>query len=156
MIVVIVLYGTTAPTAAQRWTERVRVMAEYFAGGHLRFVEGEWRDDNGDVVYIKELQKGQWETVHGVLTPCGDPLKRCSFCRSRESEHLDGIEHPSNWKFCPICGADMSGVESKADNKVHKSRCHKCAYETTCLLKSDKNGKCPRYKRDAPDGGYYG
>ena len=26
------------------------MMAEYFAGGHLRFVNGEWRDDNGDAI----------------------------------------------------------------------------------------------------------
>lgn len=25
-------------------------MAEYFAGCHLRFVNGEWRDDNGDAI----------------------------------------------------------------------------------------------------------
>ena len=25
-------------------------MADYFAGGHLRFVNGEWRDDNGDAI----------------------------------------------------------------------------------------------------------
>ena len=25
-------------------------MAEYFAGGHLRFVNGEWLDDNGDAI----------------------------------------------------------------------------------------------------------
>lgn len=25
-------------------------MAKYFAGGHLRFVNGEWRDDNGDAI----------------------------------------------------------------------------------------------------------
>lgn len=25
-------------------------MAEHFAGGHLRFVNGEWRDDNGDAI----------------------------------------------------------------------------------------------------------
>ena len=25
-------------------------MAEYFAGGHLSFVNGEWRDDNGDAI----------------------------------------------------------------------------------------------------------
>lgn len=30
-------------------------MAEYFAGGHLRFLDGEWRDDNGDVVDIVEV-----------------------------------------------------------------------------------------------------
>lgn len=36
-----------------------------------------------------------------------------------------------------------------------KSRCHKCVYENTCS-KNDIDGKCPNYKRDPPDGGYYG
>ena len=39
---------------------------------------------------------------------------------------------------------------------VNKSRCHKCVYEMTCLRNKDIEGKCPDYKRDAPDGGYYG
>ena len=30
--------------------KEVLTMAEYFAGGHLRFVNGEWRDDNGDAI----------------------------------------------------------------------------------------------------------
>ena len=30
--------------------KKVLTMAEYFAGGHLRFVNGEWRDDNGDAI----------------------------------------------------------------------------------------------------------
>ena len=37
-----------------------------------------------------------------------------------------------------------------------KSRCNKCVYEMTCYRNKDKNGTCPDYKRDAPDGGYYG
>ena len=36
-------------------------MAEYFAGGHLRFVNGEWRDDNGDVVEISRVRHGRWK-----------------------------------------------------------------------------------------------
>lgn len=34
-------------------------------------------------------------------------------------------------------------------------RCHKCAYENTCT-KNDIDGSCTSYKRDPPDGGYYG
>ena len=30
-------------------------MAELFAGGHLRFINGAWRDDNGDPVGIAEV-----------------------------------------------------------------------------------------------------
>ena len=36
-----------------------------------------------------------------------------------------------------------------------KSRCDKCVYEMTCYRNKDKDGRCPDYKRDAPDGGYY-
>ena len=35
-------------------------MAEYFAGGHLRFVNGEWRDDNGDAIEISRVRHGRW------------------------------------------------------------------------------------------------
>ena len=34
-------------------------------------------------------------------------------------------------------------------------RCNKCVYEYTCH-KTDINGNCTDYKRDPPDGGYYG
>lgn len=37
-----------------------------------------------------------------------------------------------------------------------KSRCRKCVYETRCSRDKDHFGTCPDYKRDAPDGGYYG
>lgn len=63
------------------------------------------------VADVVEVKHGEWETVHGVLTPGGDPLKRCPYCKSRESEHLDGVEHPSRWMFCPICGAKMDKKE---------------------------------------------
>lgn len=63
--------------------------------------------NNMPIADVVEVKHGRWETVHGVLTPGGDPLKRCPYCKSRESEHLDGVEHPSRWMFCPICGAKM-------------------------------------------------
>lgn len=60
-------------------------------------------------VEAEPVVHGKWETVHGVLTPGGDPLLRCPFCKSRESEHMGGIEFPIHWNFCPICGAKMDG-----------------------------------------------
>ena len=39
-------------------------------------------------------------------------------------------------------------------NFVLESRCAKCVYEGTC--KSLDFGDCKNYKRDPPDGGYYG
>ena len=73
---------------------------------HTHFLVMVDEQSTADVVAVRH---GVWETVHGVLAPGGDPLKRCPYCKSRESEHLDGIEHPSRWMFCPICGAKMDG-----------------------------------------------
>lgn len=38
---------------------------------------------------------------------------------------------------------------------LKSERCHKCVYENTCS-RNDIEGNCPSYKRDPPDGGYYG
>ena len=35
-------------------------MSEYFAGGNLRFVDGEWRDDDGDMIEISRVRHGRW------------------------------------------------------------------------------------------------
>ena len=35
-------------------------------------------------------------------------------------------------------------------------RCRKCVYEMQCSKDKDDEHKCPNYKRDAADGGYYG
>lgn len=37
---------------------------------------------------------------------------------------------------------------------VQASRCYKCVYEGEC--RNFDKGDCRRYKRDPPDGGYYG
>ena len=56
---------------------------------------------------VAEVKYGQWENVLGVLTPGGDPLYRCPFCKSRESEHLNGIECRTVFNYCPKCGAKL-------------------------------------------------
>lgn len=60
-----------------------------------------------------EPVRGEWEVVHGVMTPGGDPLLRCPVCRSEESYHMGGIEMPQHWNFCPNCGADMRGEKNE-------------------------------------------
>ncbi len=59
-------------------------------------------------VEAEPVKHARWEVVRGVLTPGGDPLLRCPRCRSRESEHLGGIEcNRAHWNYCPHCGAHM-------------------------------------------------
>lgn len=62
---------------------------------------------NTQPVDAVEVVRGKWEVVHGVFTPGGDPLLRCSICRSKESEHLCGVECRVVWHYCPSCGARM-------------------------------------------------
>ena len=78
-------------------------MAEYFAGGHLRFVNGEWRDDNGDAIEISRVRHGRWNN--------GDQY--CPICRKDKFIGLDA-DIWSDWKpdYCPNCGAKMKEDES--------------------------------------------
>lgn len=73
-------------------------MAEYFAGGHLRFVNGEWRDDNGDAIEISHVRHGRWT----------DGDQYCPICRKDKFRGLDA-DIWSDWKpdYCPNCGAKM-------------------------------------------------
>ena len=72
-------------------------MAEYFAGGHLRFVNGEWRDDNGDSIEISRVRYGKWIRNKNE-GPDWEQLYTCSNCGDLEY-----------WEshFCPNCGAIM-------------------------------------------------
>lgn len=51
-------------------------------------------------------------------------------------------------------------METKAykppEPEVVVPRCHKCVFETVACGDSDSEGKCKKYKRDPPDGGFYG
>lgn len=40
-------------------------------------------------------------------------------------------------------------------SRLTTCRCTKCVYENTCY-NIDIDGSCKEYKRDPPDGGYYG
>lgn len=68
-------------------------MAEFFADGHLRFLEGEWRDDNGDAVEIAPVVHGRWKRY-------GRNLGECSNC---------GEIVATRHNYCPNCGAKMEG-----------------------------------------------
>ena len=80
------------------------MMAEYFAEGHLPFVNGEWRDDNGDAIEISCVRHGRW--VEYQIPP----IICCSNC-----DWATGIEE-KNFQHCPNCGAKMDGGADNADD----------------------------------------
>ena len=72
-------------------------MAEYFAGGHLRFVNGEWRDDNGNAIEIYRVRHGRWTPLRINVHEIGVTCSECNTTWDAESN------------FCPNCGAKMDG-----------------------------------------------
>ena len=69
-------------------------MAEYFAGGHLRFVKGKWRDDSGNAIEISRVRHGRWERT-------SDGAARCTACKRKMNPSQYG------YAFCGLCGAKM-------------------------------------------------
>ena len=78
-------------------------MAKCFAGGHLRFVNGEWRDDNGDAIEISRVRHGRW-IDNGIPDSI---LSGCSVCGFTCGS--------SSFFYCPICGAKMDGDNGNSD-----------------------------------------
>ena len=56
---------------------------------------------------------------------------------------LRAIIRMNNWKEVNSVPIDLS-------------RCNRCIHEVVCPKDKDKERKCPYYKKDPPDGGYYG
>ena len=79
-------------------------MAEYFGGGHLQFLYGGWRDDDGNIVEIEEVKHGKWiiSKIEYGWNCAEYPIEcKCSYCGGTvPSEERDYI-------YCPRCGAKM-------------------------------------------------
>ena len=87
-------------------------MAEYFAGGHLRFVDGEWRDDDGNMIEISTVRHGRWIP----LTECANEGVYCSICKKKvwKSDYAQCSKKSRNKlesNYCPNCGAKMDEKE---------------------------------------------
>lgn len=80
---------------------------------------------------------------------------------SEYMDHIDDIvEKLADYRTEGECGDQIYEVLCSLSGKIKASRtyprCGKCAHETRCAKRFDYDGKCPDYKRDAPDGGFYG
>ena len=78
-------------------------MSEYFAGGHLRFVDGEWRDDDGNMIEISTVRHGRW--IEPSRLYYGAKQYECSLCYSDTfwNKHSITVKYP----HCPNCGCKM-------------------------------------------------
>ena len=102
--------------------KKVLTMAEYFAGGHLRFVNGEWRDENGDAIEISRVHHGRWIFGKDLPYSWGQIPKNkyhlyCSECLEQafnRSEDNDP-DFDVDTSYCPNCGAKMDGGDGNSD-----------------------------------------
>lgn len=78
-------------------------MADYFAGGHLRFVNGEWRDDNGNAIEISRVRHGQWVIEMDDMGWLKHTCPNCGYVKRTD------IHVSLGWNYCPNCGAKMDG-----------------------------------------------
>lgn len=92
-------------------------MAEYFAGGHLRFLDGEWRDDNGDVVEVIKLPYKPFPVVLSEDEDNSDVY--CPFCDTNLSGHYYGGDYESP-KIVPCfeCGTWLDGMKAITKEEV--------------------------------------
>ena len=96
-------------------------------------------------------------------------LKPCPFCGNtyvfvRTTHRQDGLNNTQYEVYCSNCSAVGGSRLNEATAiahwnqraKIKEPRCRKCVYEMSCSCNRDYENQCPDYKRDAPDGGYYG
>jgi calcineurin-like phosphoesterase family protein len=54
------------------------------------------------------------------------------------------------------CRVALPEPQSENGNQPYQPRCHKCVYTWPSCGDNDRFGGCKTYKRDPPDGGFYG
>lgn len=96
---------------------------------------------NAPTADVEEVRHGEWIKNNILCSNCNEVNPTLRLTVENEYEGL--------WlRRCPNCGAIMDGK-----TEINNTRCNKCINETRC---SRHRVDCPDYKRDAPDGGYYG
>ena len=97
-------------------------MSDYFAGGHLRFANGEWRDDDGDAIEISRVRYGKWRFGEDLPYSWGQIPKNkyhlyCSECLEQAFNRLEDNDpdFDVDTSYCPNCGAKMDGCDGNSD-----------------------------------------
>ena len=75
--------------------------------------------------------------------------------RVPDGEDDNGYEHEGYFESIDEAIKHLQWLKEQEEPSV-RPRCDKCVYLKETCGQTDKDGKCWKYKRDPPDGGYYG
>lgn len=104
-------------------------MAEYFAGGHLRFVNGKWQDDDGNVVEISRVRHGKW-----ILT------KEHLWYKDENGE-IDEFRYESGFCNGPVCKICGEAICMHCNPNWKESECLYGYYKCSKCGNSSEEGK---------------
>ena len=91
------------------------------------------------------IEKNGWDYTYGPLyQPVSNAFKQCHKCKFEGNRCMP-----------PMQGKCKRYVEK---NIEREERCDKCTHELSCRANGSiyPAGKCEKYHRDPPDGGFYG
>jgi calcineurin-like phosphoesterase family protein len=101
------------------------------------------------------MKMGNYKEKHPVWNLSGHTHKSDKFENGIDCCYNIALDAHNN---LPV-SLDQIIADIEAYRMIHpvaQIRCDKCVYEFTNCGDSDSDGQCKKYKRDPPDGGYYG
>ena len=118
-----------------------------------------WCDENGNPTeyYDYEMSNAAINDIYEVthsLKVLIDKIENIENVDEKQVENMENMSDEDRMHKMMVA-AKQQMLLYKATHES-KPRCHKCVYEATCSKDKDAENKCPDYKRDAKDGGYYG
>lgn len=85
-------------------------------------------------------------------------FSRCGLCAKREKCNI--LDLYGKCQDFEMTKNEITSVTTDSGEVLYprydKPRCDKCVYLKELCGQTDENGKCRKYKRDPPDGSYYG
>ena len=132
---------------------------EYIRDCALAGKAPKWCDENSNPTeyYDYEMSNAAindiYEVVHSLKVLI-DKIEKVENINEKPVEEIENMSDDECMRRMMVA-AKQQMLLYKAIHE-HKPRCHKGVYEATCSKDKDSNNTCPDYKRDAPDGGYYG
>ena len=118
-----------------------------------------WCDEHGNPTeyYDYEMSNAAINDIYEVthsLKVLIDKIEKVENVNEKPVEEFNNMSDEERMHKMMVAAKQQMLLYKATHN--HKPRCHKCVYEETCSKDRDRNNTCPDYKRDAPDGGYYG